>query len=156
MRNGTLKLATFGALLLPLAIQCAEVTPIPARRFAAPGVAASLPHTGMGGIGQVTIALLVVLAMVFALAFLLKKMRAATGAGADGIEVLAQASLGAKERAVVIRVDGARFLLGVAQGQVSLLQVLSTSAPSAPATAPVPPSPEKPNFAQLLRRSLGR
>jgi len=156
MRNRALKLAASGWLLLPLAIQCAEATPTPAHRFAAPGVAASLPHTGMGGIGQVTVALLVVLALVFALAFLLKKMRAATGAGPNGIEVLAQASLGAKERAVVIRVEGTRFLLGVAQGQVSLLQVLSTTAPGAPAAAPVPVAPEKPNFAQLLRRSLGR
>jgi len=98
----------------------------------------------------------VVLALVFALAFVLKKMRAATGAGPNGIEILAQASLGAKERAVVIRVDGSRLLLGVAQGQVSLLQVLSTSTPTAPVVAPAPSSPEKPNFAQLLRRSLGR
>jgi flagellar protein FliO/FliZ len=156
MGNWTLKLAASGCVLLPFAVHCAEATPVPARRFAAPGVAASLPHTGMGGIGQVTVALLVVLALVFALAFLLKKMRAATGAGPNGIEVLAQASLGAKERAVVIRVDGTRFLLGVAQGQVSLLQVLSTSTPATPLAAPAPDSPGKPNFAQLLRRSLGR
>ncbi|HMA12476.1 MAG TPA: flagellar biosynthetic protein FliO [Steroidobacteraceae bacterium] len=154
MRPWIMKLAGTGCLLLPVLAWCAEAAP--PRRFAAPDAAASLPHTGIGGIGQVTVALLVVLALVFALAFLLKKMRAATGAGPDGIEVLAQASLGAKERAVVIRVDGARLLLGVAQGQVSLLQVLSSSAPTAPATPPAPPAPEKPNFAQLLRRSLGR
>jgi flagellar protein FliO/FliZ len=156
MRSWMQKLAASGCLLLPFAVHCAEATPAPAKRFAAPGAATSLPHTGMGGIGQVTVALLIVLALVFALAFLLKKMRAATGATANGIEVLAQASLGAKERAVVIRVDGTRFLLGVAQGQVSLLQVLSTTAPSAPAAPPASPSTEKPNFAQLLRRSLGR
>jgi len=156
MRSRKLKLAAYGCLLLPFAAQCAEAVPAPARRFAAPGTAASLPHTGMGGIGQVTIALLVVLALVFVLAFLLKKMRAATGAGPNGIEMLAQASLGAKERAVVIRVDGTRFLLGVAQGQVSLLQVLPSSAPTSPAIPPVPTSTDKPNFAQLLRRSLGR
>ncbi|MBK7115937.1 MAG: flagellar biosynthetic protein FliO [Proteobacteria bacterium] len=156
MPSWTIKLATCGSLLLPLAVRCAEVVPAPARRFAAPGAAASLPQTGMGGIGQVTVALLIVLALVFALAFLLRKMRAAAGAGPNGIEVLAQSSLGAKERAVVIRVDGTRFLLGVAQGQVSLLQVLSSNAPTAP-TTPVATIPaEKPNFAQLLRRSLGR
>jgi flagellar protein FliO/FliZ len=151
-----LKFAVPASLLLPAAAFCAEVVLPPARRFAAPGAAASLPHTGMGGIGQVTVALLVVLAVVFALAFLLKKMRAATGAGPDGIEVLAQASLGAKERAVIVRVDGSRLLLGVAQGQVSLLQVLSTSTPPSPPVAATPVSQERPNFAQLLRRSLGR
>lgn len=154
MRTGMLKLAALGGLLLPISLRAAES--VPARRFAAPDVAASLPHTGAGGIGQVTVALLIVLTLVFALAFLLKKMRAATGAGPNGIEVLAQASLGSKERAVVIRVDGARYLLGVAQGQVSLLQVLDSAAPNAPASPSTPTPPEKPNFAQLLRRSLGR
>lgn len=157
MRTWMLKVAASGCLLLPLAGECAESAATPARRFAAPGAAASLPQTGMGGIGQVTVALLVVLALVFTLAFLLKKMRAAAGAGANGIEVLAQASLGAKERAVVIRVDGTRLLLGVAQGQVSLLQVLGTPAPPTPsAAAPAPVVPDQPSFAQLLRRSLGR
>jgi len=150
------KLAATGSLLLPLVVHCAEGSAAPARRFAAPGTAASLPSTGVGGIGQVTVALLVVLALVFALAFLLKKMRSTTGAGPNGIEVLAQASLGAKERAVVIRVDGKRLLLGVASGQVSLLQVLDSAAPQAPAAPIAPAALEKPTFAQLLRRSLGR
>jgi flagellar protein FliO/FliZ len=156
MRSWMSKLAFCGSLLLPFAVHCAEAVPAPARRFAAPGAAASLPQTGMGGVGQVTVALLIVLALVFALAFLLKRMRAATGAGPDGIEVLAQASLGAKERAVVIRVDGTRFLLGVASGQVSLLQVMSPAVPTVPAPPAAAASTGKPNFAQLLRRSLGR
>jgi flagellar protein FliO/FliZ len=90
------------------------------------------------------------------LAFLLRRMRAATGAGPNGIEVLAQASLGAKERAMVIRVDGTRFLLGVAQGQICLLQVLSQASPPASVETGKPSLPVKPGFAQLLRRSLGR
>jgi flagellar protein FliO/FliZ len=151
-----MKSAVLGHLLLPFALHCAEAASAPTRRFAAPGVAASLPQTGIGGIGQVTLALLVVLALVFVLAFLLRKMRAAAGAGPNGIEVLAQASLGAKERAVVIRVDGTRLLLGVAQGQVSLLQVLSQSSTLPSMEVGKPSLPEKPSFAQLLRRSLGR
>ena len=92
---------------------------------------------------------------VFALAFALKKMRSAGGGGVNGIEVLAQASLGAKERAVLIRVEGSRLLLGVASGQVSLLQVL----PAAPVgTEPAAPTADtaRPSFGQLLRKSLGR
>ena len=81
------------------------------------------------GIGQVTFALLLVLAAVFAVALLVKRLRAVTGAGANGIEVLAQTSLGAKERAVIVRVGGERLLLGVASGQVSLLQTLPPDAP---------------------------
>ncbi len=158
MRAPMLKIAVCGSLLLPILARAADSATgasAPARRFAAPDVAASLPHSGAGGIGQVTVALLVVLALVFVLAFLLKKMRAATGAGPNGIEVLAQTSLGSKERAVIVRVEGTRYLLGVAQGQVSLLQVLDSAAAATPAPTPST-TPDKPNFAQLLRRSLGR
>jgi flagellar biosynthetic protein FliO len=138
------------AFLLPL--HAAETaTP----RFAAPNVASSLPSGGASGIGQVTFALILVLAAVFVVALLVRKLRMATGAGANGIEVLAQASLGAKERAVIIRVGGERLLLGVASGQVSLLQTLpaedtATNPPSATITF------QKPNFAALLKKSLGR
>jgi flagellar biosynthetic protein FliO len=150
------KISGAGASLLPALAMAAEAEP--ARRFAAPDAAASLPQSGAGGIGQVTLALLLVLAVVFVLAFVLRKMRAVTGAGVNGIEVLAQTSLGARERAVVVRVEGTRLLLGVAQGHVSLLQVLPQGAPPpAAGSAPPPATPaERPTFSQLLRRSLGR
>lgn len=124
-------------------------------RFAAPGVANSLPSGSASGIGQVTFALLLVLAAVFGVAWMIKRLRAATGAGANGIEVLAQTSLGAKERAVIIRVGGERLLLGVASGQVTLLQTL----PPDNSTANPPPATitfNKPDFAALLKKSLGR
>jgi flagellar protein FliO/FliZ len=147
------RLAASGVLFVPALLAAAEAEP--ARRFAAPDTAASLPSSGVGGIGQVTIALLIVLAVVFALAFVLKKMRTVAG-GSQGIEVLAQTSLGARERAVVIRVEGTRLLLGVAQGRVNLLHVLPPAAPGAEPPAPVTPNIERPSFSQLLRKSLGR
>jgi flagellar protein FliO/FliZ len=136
-------------------LQMAHAAETAAPRFAAPGVATSLPSGGASGIGQVTFALLLVLAAVFGVAWMVKRLRAVTGAGANGIEVLAQTSLGAKERAVIVRVGGERLLLGVASGQVTLLKEL-------PPQAPVPNPPgdtitfQKPNFAALLKKSLGR
>ena len=123
--------------------------------FAAPNVAAPLPSSSAGGIGQVTVALLVVLAAVFVVAFLVRKMRGLTAGGSHGIEVLAQTSLGARERAVVIRVGETRLLLGVAPGRVNLLREL----PAQPISTEPPVSPDgspRPSFAQLLRKSLGR
>src|SRR5689334_14783186 len=95
MKSWLIKLAGSGALLVPAWLAAAQAEP--ARRFAAPDTAASLPGSSVGGIGQVTVALLIVLAVVFALAFVLKKMRNVAG-GSQGIEVLAQTSLGARER----------------------------------------------------------
>jgi flagellar protein FliO/FliZ len=145
----TRAVAVAAAFILPAAHAAETAAP----RFAAPGVASSLPTGGASGIGQVTFALLLVLAAVFGVAWMLKRLRAVTGAGANGIEVLAQTSLGSKERAVIVRVGEERLLLGVASGQVTLLK---------PAQAPVPNPPsdtitfQKPNFAALLKKSLGR
>jgi flagellar protein FliO/FliZ len=135
-------------------MQVAQAAETVAPRFAAPGAANSLPSGGASGIGQVTFALLLVLAAVFGVAWMLKRLRAVTGAGTNGIEVLAQTSLGSKERAVIVRVGKERLLLGVASGQVSLLKTL----PEAPMDSPPADTItfKKPNFAALLKKSLGR
>jgi flagellar protein FliO/FliZ len=135
-------------------IQVAQAAETAAPRFAAPGSASSLPSGGASGIGQVTFALLLVLAAVFGVAWMLKRLRAVTGAGANGIEVMAQTSLGSKERAVIVRVGNERLLLGVASGQVTLLKTL----PEAPMDSPPAGTLtfQKPNFAALLKKSLGR
>ena len=84
-------------------------------------------------------------------------LRRFTASGAHGIEVLSQASLGGKERVVIVQVAGQneRLLLGVAGGQVTLLQTLPPDSgfdrPVAAASTPQPP-----RFGDLLRRSLGK
>jgi flagellar protein FliO/FliZ len=125
------------------------------RRFAAPDVSSAATPGTASGIGQVMLALVLVLAAVFAAAWLIKRMRGFTAGGTDGIEVVAQAPVGPKERVVIVRVAGARLLLGVAAGHVSLLQTL----PVEPEAAPPPTgnsSPLPPKFTELLRRSLGK
>lgn len=125
------------------------------RRFAAPEVASAPAASGATGIGQVMFALVIVLVAVFVAAVLLKRLRGFTGGGSGGIEVLSQASVGNKERVVIVRVAGHRLLLGVASGQVNLLQTLPPEpAPASP--DPVGTVPGMPRFGELLRRSLGR
>jgi flagellar protein FliO/FliZ len=125
------------------------------RPFAAPDVSTALPSSSVGGIGQVTFALLLVLVAVFVVAVLVKRLRAVTGGGAHGIEILAQTALGARERAVVIKVGETRLLLGVAPGQVRLLHTLPADAELVSATAATA-TRERPSFASLLKKSLGR
>jgi flagellar protein FliO/FliZ len=127
--------------------------------FAAPQAATSLPESGAGGIGQVMFSLLLVLAAIFVAAWLLRRLRAAPGRGAAQLEVVSQVALGQRERAVVLRVGTQHLLLGVAQGQVSLLQTLPEGAiggteaatPEGGAGSALPPS-----FAALLRKGLGQ
>ena len=146
--------ALAAVVLLPQLVH-AEDAPA-AKAFAAPGAAASLPTSGASGIGQVTLALLLVLAAVFAAAWLMRRLRGMTAGGTNSIEIVSQVALGARERAVIVKVGTAQLLLGVAQGQVSLLHVLPEGTALPPAPVATDAASQKPNFAALLKKSLGR
>ena len=122
--------------------------------FAAPQTAPATHAGALGGLGEVTLALLLVLGAVFALAWLLKRARGLGNRAGGALDVLAQLPLGQKERAVLVKVGATQILLGVAPGRVNTLYVLpepldlsrAAGAPGADATAP---------FRALLR-SLGK
>lgn len=122
--------------------------------FAAPTAAAGAPVIGVSGLFSVTLALLGVLAVIFALAWLARRVRTFGDRTAGSLEVLANMPLGPKERAVLLRVGGAQILLGVAPGRVNMLHVLDQPVEITRPTASAQAS--KPNFAQLLKRSLGK
>jgi flagellar protein FliO/FliZ len=138
-------------LCAPVLVAVAAEAP---RRFAAPEIAAAPAAGSAGGIGQVMLALVVVLAAVFGAALLFKRMRRFGAGGGESIQVIAQASVGTKERVVIVQVAGSRLLLGVATGQVTLLQTLPPDAGTPPSSTAAPLS-VTPRFAELLRRSLG-
>jgi flagellar protein FliO/FliZ len=128
--------------------------------FAAP-VAQSAPST-TGGTLRVTLAMILVLGAVMAAAWLARRLRGVSGAPTNGLEVLAQVSLGARERAVLIRVGERQVLIGVAPGNVRTLHVVEPSADGAlAATAAhaalgVPDGLRRPSFKSLLLKSLGK
>ncbi len=153
-----LRHARWGALLLALPVHSA----IAEASFAAPTMPAAAVSSGAaGGLLRVTMALLVVLAAVLGTAWLARRVRAFNAAGNVGLEVLSQLSLGARERAVLVRVGERQLLLGVGSGGVRTLYVLDAVAPGPgpglPPGAGVPAtSPVRPNFKELLLRSLGK
>ena len=149
MRKSILRTLFYVAITGPLLANASEQ----GKPFAAPAAAGSLPASGASGIGQVTVALLLVLAAVFAAAWLMRRLRNLAGGDASSIQVISQVALGARERAVIVKVGSTQLLLGVAQGQVSLLHVLPEDISSPPSVGGVV---TKPNFAALLKRSLGR
>jgi len=77
--------------------------------FAAPQTAPAAHAGGLGGLGEVTLALLLVLGAVFALAWVLKRVRTFGSRVGGALDVLAQLPLGQKERAVLIRSARRRF-----------------------------------------------
>jgi flagellar protein FliO/FliZ len=127
--------------------------------FAAPTLTTPAATAGgAGGLLRVSIALLVVLAAVLGTAWLARRVRGLTAAGNGGLEILSQLPLGARERAVLIRVGDRQLLLGVGSGGVRTLHVLDAPGPSASASgaAAIAAPPARPNFRDLLLRSLGK
>ena len=103
------------------------------------------------------------LAAVYAVAALLRRLRVLGSARTAELQVVSQVALGARERAVLLRAGGLQLLVGVAPGNVRLLCTLPDSTPTPLATAadggvvkPAGSAPAMPNFRDLLRRSLGR
>ena len=121
--------------------------------FAAP--AASTAHTAGGGLAEVTLALLAIVALIAGLAWLMKRARGFGTTAHDRIQVLGERSLGPKERCVLVRVGATEILIGVASGGVSTLHVFPegtvTELPPAP-----PATTGAPKFKDLLMRSLGK
>jgi flagellar protein FliO/FliZ len=149
-----LRIGSILALLLPLRLLAQATTPV--HPFAAPQLAASLPSGSAGGIGKVTLALLLVLLAVFAVAFVLRRLRGFNRGSPAGIEVVAQVALGTRERAMIIKVGESRLLLGIAPGRVSMLHALppETQLPGLEAAAGIPAA-ARPTFASLLKKSMG-
>ena len=122
--------------------------------FAAPQTAPAAHAGGLGGLGEVTLALLLVLGAVFALAWALKRVRAFSSRVGAAVDVLAQLPLGQKERAVLIRVGATQILLGVAPGRVNTLYVLPE--PLELSRAPASPGNDGNAPFRALLRSLGK
>jgi flagellar protein FliO/FliZ len=129
--------------------------------FAAP-TQFTAPSAGFG-VMRMVLALLLVLAAVYAAAALLRRLRVLGPAGAAELQVIAQVALGARERAVLLRAGSQQLLVGVAPGSVRLLCTLAEAptSPGAPAAAAgtggaAGAQAAMPNFRELLRRSLGR
>ena len=115
---------------------------------AAPGSAAA----SAGGIAQVVFGLVVVLALVAAAAWLLKRFAGMPGTASGLIRIIGGAAVGQRERVVLVEVAGTWLLLGVAPGQVRTLHTMPkteiAAAPEAPAPLP------NMNFAGWLRRVM--
>jgi flagellar protein FliO/FliZ len=124
--------------------------------FAAPNAATA--SGAASGAFEVTLALLLVVGLIAALAWFARRARGGLFRGRGSrIQVLASQSLGVKESAVLVRIGDTDILVGVAQGNVRPLHVFPVGANTeAPPVADAPPGAAgAPNFKELLLKSLG-
>jgi flagellar protein FliO/FliZ len=121
----------------------ASVTQVPAPVFAPPA-------SGAGAIGGGVMALLLVVGLILALAWLAKRMPGvgAATAGNPALRVVGSLALGPRERVVVVEVGQTQLLLSVGAGGTRALHTLAEPLPATDAT----PSP----FASLLAQHFGK
>lgn len=97
------------------------------------------PATDLGGsIMQLVLGLAVVIALLFASLWLLKRLSAPRGQAAGLLRVVAGTAVGPRERVVIVEVGGTWMVLGVAPGQVSALAEIPKI--NLPAQPPPPPA----------------
>lgn len=122
--------------------------------FAAPQTTGAPHPVGVGGLGEVAFALILVLAAVFVVAWVVRRMRLASSRVGGAIDVLADVPLGQRERAVLLKVGTTQILLGVAPGRVNTLHVLTE--PLELGTPAIPAADGRNTFRAILMRSLGK
>ncbi len=81
---------------------------------------------GIGNFVQMLLGLLVVLGIIFAMAWLIRRMGHVQVRMQGVLKVLGGISIGQRERIVLVQVGEQQLLIGVAPGQIRTLHVLST------------------------------
>jgi flagellar protein FliO/FliZ len=113
--------AGWGLLSLPTLAQAAEAP--------APAISAA------GSLLQVFIGLVAVLLLIAATAWVAKRFGVARGGASNLVQVISSASVGTRERVVVVEVGESWLVVGVAPGSVNALMTLPRGE-ARPASAP--------------------
>jgi flagellar protein FliO/FliZ len=134
-------------LALPSSVLAAESVTTAATAAAAPAVSSGVA----GQLTQLVFGLLLVLGLIFFLAWLLRRVQQAGPAGkGQVIELIGSRALGPRDRLMLVQVGNEQILLGLSPGTITALHVLKE---------PVQvPRTEKatPEFAQRLMELLGK
>ncbi len=121
---------------------------------AEPVANAAAPASGGGVVGQLmqlVLGLLLVLGLIFFLAWLLRRVQQAGPAGkGQVIELIGSRALSQRDRLVLVQVGNEQILLGLTPGSITALHVLKepVQVPSTEAATP--------EFAQRLMELLGK
>jgi flagellar protein FliO/FliZ len=111
----------------------------------------ALPTASQDGMGllRATLGLAVVLALIFAVGWMMRRLAPAR-AGGGALRIVGAQALGTRERIVVVEVGEQWIVVGVAPGNVRGLATLPRG------TLPAQPSAPAPGFATLLARAYRR
>lgn len=161
MRGVIRTLSSLPLLALSWAVMAADpATPgAPAATTATTSAAATAATTtpaagtlsgGMAGqLLQLVLGLLLVIGLIFVLAWLMRRVQRAGPAGNQVIKLVGSRALGTRDRLVLVQVGNEQVLLGVSPGSITALHVMNE-----PVDVPDPQSVQ-PEFAKRLLEALG-
>jgi len=134
-------------MALPLSVMAAE--PVATAATAAAPVASG----GVAGqLTQLVFGLLLVVGLIFLLAWLLRRVQQAGPAGkGQVIELIGSRALGPRDRLMLVQVGNEQILLGLSPGTITALHVLKE-----PVQVPTATPTATPEFAQRLMELLGK
>jgi flagellar protein FliO/FliZ len=135
--------SALGALLASEAVIAAEVAAVP--------IAAPAPG-GLGGqLAQMVFGLLLVVGLIFFLAWLLRRMQGSAQRGAQVIEIVGSRAIGPRDRLLLVQVGKEQILIGHTPGSIEALHVLAE-----PVDVPAGARQAAPEFAQRLLELMGK
>ncbi len=136
-------LALAGALYMDVALATSQ-----------PSAAVVAPSGGANAAGQLTqlvLGLLLVLGLIFLLAWLLRRVQNAAPGSGQVIEILGSRNLGPRDRLLLIQVGKEQILIGHTPGSIEALHVLAE-----PVEVPADARQATPEFAQRLMELMGK
>ncbi|WP_339528674.1 flagellar biosynthetic protein FliO [Pseudomonas mucidolens] len=117
----------------------------------APAAAAPAVSSGMAGqLTQLVLGLLLVVGLIFALAWLLRRVQRIGPGNAQVIELIGSRALGPRDRLVLVQVGEEQILLGLTPGRITPLHVLKQPVEVTQTQTPTP------EFAQRLMELMGK
>ncbi|MGE7991350.1 flagellar biosynthetic protein FliO [Pseudomonas sp. NPDC089554] len=134
------------------ALLASEVAMAAAEPGAKVATTASSTPGGLGGqLAQMLFGLLLVVGLIFGLAWLLRRMQVASPRGGQVIEIVGSRAIGPRDRLLLVQVGKEQILIGHSPGNIEALHVLAEPVPM-PANA----RPAAPEFAQRLLELMGK
>ena len=131
-------------LLLALPLSALAAEPV-AQVAAAPAVGSV-----SGQLTQLVLGLLLVIGLIFLLAWLMRRVQRIGPGNGQVIELVGSRALGPRDRLVLVQVGEEQILLGITPGRITPLHVLKTPVDAVKTEAATP------EFAQRLMELLGK
>jgi len=130
---------------------CSVLLLAPLTALAAVPATTPMASSDIGGqLVQLLLGLLLVIASIFVLAWLMRRIQQIGPRGNQAIKLVASQALGPRDRLLLVQVGGEQVLLGISAGRIAPLHVLKEPVSLEAA------EPATPEFAQRLMELLGK